>query len=173
MEKIRNAFGKFVCGLNYIGMAACFATVFVVAIDVILRKVSGAQLSIKGSNEFSAFFLVVVCLLAIPALQVKKGHIWVNMFVDMFPPKMRTIWLAVVHVIELAVCALLSYGALLKLQNFMSTGTTTDVLNMPKWPFALACLIGFAELTILVLMDLIQLIIDAAKNKPEIVKKEE
>ena len=173
MKKIRNAFGKFVSGLNYIGMAACFATVFVVAIDVILRKFSGAQLSVKGSNEFSAYALVVICLLAIPTLQVKKGHIWVNMFVDMFPPKMRTIWLAVVHVIELAVCALLSYGALLKLQNFFSTGTTTDVLNMPKWPFALACLIGFVELTILVLMDTIQLIIDAVKNQPEIVKKEE
>ena len=100
MEKIRNAFGKFVSGLNYIGLAACFVMVFVVAIDVILRKLSGAQLSIKGSNEFSAYFLVVICLLAIPTFQVKKGHIWVNMFVDMFPPKMRTIWLAVVHVID-------------------------------------------------------------------------
>ena len=173
MEKIRSAFGKFVRGLNSIGLAACFVMVFVVAIDVILRKVSGARLSIKGSNEFSAYFLVVICLLGIPTLQVKKGHIWVNMFVDMSPPKMRTIWLAVVHVLELVVCALLTYGAVQKLMNFISTGTTTDVLNMPKWPFALACLIGFAELTILILMDTIQLIIDAAKNKPEIVNKEE
>ena len=175
MEKIRNAFGKFVSGLNYIGMAACFVTVFVVAIDVILRKFSGAQLSIKGSNEFSAYALVVICLLAIPTFQVKKGHIWVNMFVDMFPAKMRSIWLGVVHVIELAVCVLLSYGALLKLKNFMSTGTTTDVLNMPKWPFALACLIGFVELTILILFDTIQLFIDAGKGgaAPEEPKEEE
>ena len=172
MEKIRNAFGKFVSGLNYIGLAACFVMVFVVAIDVILRKVSGAQQSIKGSNEFSAYFLVVICLLAIPTFQVKKGHIWVNMFVDMFPAKMRTVWLAVVHLIEVAVCALLSYGAVLKLQNFLNTGTTTDVLNMPKWPFALVCLIGFLELTILLLMDTIQLIIDAAKGEHEDVKKE-
>ena len=173
MEKIRSAFGKFVSGLNYIGLAACFVMVFVVAIDVILRKITGAQVSIKGSNEFSAYFLVVICLLGIPTLQVKKGHVWVNMFVDMFPAKMRTVWLAVVHVLEVIVCALLTYGAVLKLQNFLSTGTTTDVLNMPKWPFALICLIGFAELTILILMDTIQLIINAVKNNPEIVKKEE
>ena len=173
MQKIRSAVGKFVSILNYVGLASCFVMVFVVAIDVILRKVSGAQLSIKGSNEFSAYFLVVICLLAIPVFQVKKGHIWVNMFVDMFPPKMRTIWLGVVHLIELAVCALLSYGAVLKLQNFLNTGTTTDVLNMPKWPFALVCLIGFAELTILLLMDTIQLFIDAATNNCEVVKKEE
>lgn len=173
MEKIRKGFSKFVCGLNYIGLAACFVMVFVVAIDVILRKVSGAQLSIKGSNEFSAYFLVVICLLGIPVLQVKKGHIWVNMFVDKFPPKMRTVWLAVVHLIEVAVCAGLTYGAVLKLKNFLSTGTTTDVLNMPKWPFALVCLIGFAELTILILMDMILLIRDAVRNTPEIVEKEE
>ena len=173
MEKIRSAFGKFVSGLNYIGLAACFVMVFVVAIDVILRKITGAQVSIKGSNEFSAYFLVVICLLGIPTLQVKKGHVWVNMFVDMFPAKMRTVWLAAVHVLEVIACALLTYGAVHKLQNFLSTGTTTDVLNMPKWPFALICLIGFAELTILILMDTIQLIINAVKNNPEIVKKEE
>ena len=174
MEKIRNGFGKFVSGLNYIGLAACFVTVFVVAIDVILRKVSGAQLSVKGSNEFSAYFLVVICLLAIPTFQVKKGHIWVNMFVDMFPAKMRTIWLAVIHVIEVAVCSLLSYGALLKLQSFIKTGTSTDVLNMPKWPFALACLIGFVELTILLLFDTIQLFMDIGKSDaPKEAKKEE
>jgi TRAP-type C4-dicarboxylate transport system permease small subunit len=91
----------------------------------------------------------------------------------MFPAKMRTVWLAVVHLIEVAVCALLSYGAVLKLQNFLNTGTTTDVLNMPKWIFALDCLIGFAELTILLLIDTIQLFMDAATGKYEDVKKED
>ncbi len=172
MEKIRKAFGKIVSGVNYVGLAACFVMVFVVAIDVILRKVTGAKLSIKGSNEFSAYFLVVICLLAIPTFQIKKGHIWVNMFVDMFPPRMRTIWMAVIHVIELVVCALFTYGAVLKLQNFLSTGTTTDVLNMPKWPFALVCLIGFVELTILILMDTIQLFMDI-KSAPKAAQPEE
>ena len=55
MEKIRNAFGKFVSGLNYIGLAACFVMVFVVAIDVILRKVSGAQLSCARETEGGLF----------------------------------------------------------------------------------------------------------------------
>ena len=146
-------------------MASCFVMVFVVAIDVILRKLTGAAVSIKGSNEFSAYFLVVICLLAIPAFQVKKGHIWVNMFVDMFPERFRMYWLAGIHVIELAVCAFFTYGGYLKLANFLSTGTTTDVLNMPKWPFALVCLIGFAELTVLVLMDTINLFVEGHKLK--------
>lgn len=163
LKKFRDVFGKIVTGLNYIGLAACFATVFIVAIDVILRKVSGARVSIKGSNELSAYFLVVICMLAIPAFQVKKGHIWVNMFVDMFPAKLRTVWLAVVHLIEFAVVALFTYGGVLKLQNFLDTGTATDVLNMPKWPFALVCLIGFLELAILLCADTILLFMETGK----------
>lgn len=156
MEKFRNTFSKFVSGINYLGLAACFVTVFIVAIDVIIRKVSGATISIKGSNELSAYFLVVIVMLAIPVLQIRKGHIWVNMFVDKFPPRLRACWLGVVQIIELVVFVMFTYGAVLKLQNFLSTGTTTDVLNMPKWPFALIILIGFAEMTILVFIDMIQ-----------------
>lgn len=157
MEKFRNTFGKFVRGINFIGLACCFATVFIVAIDVILRKVSGATVSIKGSNELAAYFMVVIVMLAIPVLQLKKGHIWVNMFVDKFPPRLRSCWLGVVQLIELVVFAMFTYGAVLKLQNFLSTKTATDVLNMPKWPFALIILIGFAEMTILVCIDMIQM----------------
>lgn len=157
MEKFRNAFSKIVSGINYIGLACCFATVFIVAIDVILRKLTHASVSIKGSNELAAYFMVVIVMLAIPVLQVKKGHIWVNMFVDKFPSGLRSKWLGVVQVIELVVFIMFTYGAVLKLQNFLSTGTTTDVLNMPKWPFALIILIGFAEMTVLVFIDMVQM----------------
>ena len=157
MEKFRNTFSKFVSGINYIGLAACFVTVFIVAIDVIIRKLTHASVSIKGSNELSAYFMVVIVMLAIPVLQIKKGHIWVNMFVDKFPKKLRSTWLGIVQIIELVVFVMFTYGAVLKLQNFLSTKTSTDVLNMPKWPFALIILIGFAEMTILVFIDMIQM----------------
>lgn len=157
MEKFRNAFSKVVNGINYIGLALCFATVFIVAIDVIVRKLSHATVSIKGSNEMAAYFLVVIVMLAIPVLQVKKGHIWVNMFVDKFPAGLRSKWLGVVQLIELIVFIMFTYGAVLKLQNFLSTGTSTDVLNMPKWPFALIILIGFAEMSVLVFIDMVQM----------------
>ncbi len=161
MENIRNKFSKIVSGLNYIGLAACFAMVFVVSFDVIIRKVTNASMSIKGSNEFAAYFMIVIVMLAIPALRIKKGHVWVSMFVDKFPPRFRSRWMIVTQVIELAVFAMFTYASVLKLQNFLSTGTTTDVLNMPKWPFALVILIGFAEMTVFMVIDTIQAVIDA------------
>ena len=162
IKKIRRGFSWFVGGVNYLGLASCFVMVFVVAIDVIIRKLSHASISIKGSNEFSAYFMVVIVMLAIPTLRITKGHVWVSMFVDMFPPRFRLYWLGFIQVIELAVFAMLTYGGWLKLMNFISTGTTTDVLNMPKWPFALVCLIGFAEMTIFMILDTIQTFADAA-----------
>ncbi|MCD8255043.1 MAG: TRAP transporter small permease [Oscillospiraceae bacterium] len=162
MEKVRNAVGKVCKGYGYIGMFFCFIMVFVVAIDIILRKVSGNQISIKGSNEFSANFLCVVVMTAIPMFQAKRGHIWVNMFVDKFPTKFRSIWLGIIHVIECIVCLIFIYATVLKLQNFLSTGTTTDVLNMPKWPFIVVILIGFALYAIMLGIDAIMYFIEGA-----------
>lgn len=171
MNKIRNVVGKIVNYINYIGMAVCFVMVFVVAIDVILRKVSGNTVSIKGSNEFSSYFLIVMCMFSIPMLQVKKGHIWVNMFVDKFTPRFRSYWMGIVLLVETVVVGLFTYGSVQKLQTFLNTPARTDVLNMPKWPFALACLIGFLEFTIILLIDTIQSFIDGAHGGPRLPDK--
>lgn len=166
MNKIRNSVSKVVNGANYLGMAICFVMVFVVSIDVILRKLSGQALSIPGSNEFSSYFLIVMTMLAIPTLQVKKGHIWVNMFVDKFPPKFRNIWLGCIMSIETVVCAFFTYSSFRNALNQIKTGRATDVLNMPWWPFAFVCAFGFAELTVMVGIDTIIHFVDA-KNGGE------
>lgn len=172
MKKIRDAVSKVVTGFSYISMAVCFVMVFVVAIDVILRKVSGQALSIKGSNEFSSYFLIVITMLAIPVMQAKKGHVWVSMFVDMMPKKLRAIWLGVVHFVETVVSAALCYGSIAQALKLMENGRATDVLNMPWWPFAFVCAFGFLELTVLLLIDTIQFFIDA-KNGGETEKTAE
>lgn len=163
MKKIRDAVGKAVNGISYISMAVCFVMVFVVAIDVILRKVSGQRLSISGSNEFSSYFLIVIVMFAIPVMQVKKGHVWVNMFVDMFPAKLNKIWMGVVLLIEAVVSAGLCYAAVQQAITLIGNGRATDVLNMPWWPFAIVCAFGFLELTVLLVIDCIQYFIDSGK----------
>ncbi|MGN1002624.1 MAG: TRAP transporter small permease [Oscillospiraceae bacterium] len=145
-------------------MAVCFVMVFVVSIDVILRKVSGQTISIKGSNEFSAYFLIVIVMLSIPALQVKKGHVWVNMFVNMFPTRFRSFWLGCITALETVVAAGLTYGSIRQMLALISNGRATDVLNMPWWPFAAVCAFGFLEFTVLLLIDTIQFFIDGARG---------
>ena len=160
MTKIRNAVAKFIGGVNYIAMAACFVCVFVVAIDVILRKVSGQKLSITGSNELSTFLLLVMCMLSIPMLQIKKGHVWVNMFVDMFPAKMRSIWLGVLLFLETLICVAFVYGCIA--YGGAVSVRTSDLLHLPWTPFAYVCAFGFLEFAVMLAIDMIQCFIDAA-----------
>ena len=163
MKKIRDTVGKVVNGISYISMAVCFVMVFVVAIDVILRKVSGQTLSIKGSNEFSSYFLIVIVMFAIPVMQVKKGHVWVDMFVNMFPKKLHNIWMGVVLFVEAVVSAALCYAGVQQAITLFGNGRATDVLNLPWWPFAIVVAVGFLELFVVVLIDCIQYFIDAGK----------
>jgi len=145
-------------------MALLFAMVVIVAVDVILRK---AQIGrINGSNELTTYFMVIVCLLGIPVLQIKYGHVWVNLVTNKFSYRFRSFWLAVTLLIETTVIALLVYGGATKVSLFIHTGTTTDVLNIPKWIFAIFGLIAFAEYFVLSLVDTIQLFIDGVKNEP-------
>lgn len=145
-------------------MAVCFVMVFVVAIDVILRKVSGQSISIKGSNEFSSYFLIVIVMFAIPQMQIKNGHVWVNMFVEMMPKRVQNIWMGIIYFIELVVVALLCYGAINYAGVLLSNGRATDVLNLPWWPFAVVIAIGFFEFAVLLAVDCIQYFIDAGKK---------
>ena len=164
MKKIREYVAKVINGINYVGMAVCFVMVFVVAFDVILRKLTNQAASIKGSNEFSQYFLVVMCMLAIPALQVKKGHVWVNMFVDKFSPRFRSIWLGIITLIETLISAAFTYGCFSHAMNLLKSGRHTDVLNMPWWPFAMVCAVGFFEFFVILLIDTIMFFQDGAKG---------
>lgn len=166
LEKVRNAVGKFVTGVSYISMAVCFVMVFVVAIDVILRKLSGQSISIPGSNEFSSYFLIVIVMFAIPVMQYKKGHVWVDMFVMMFPKKLKAIWMGVILGLEALVTAALCYGAVNYTMTLLGNGRATDVLNLPWWPFALIIAFGFLEFFVLLVIDCIMSFQDF--NKKEI-----
>ena len=93
LQKFRAGFGRVVNGIGYVALVLLFVMVVVVAVDVVLRKVSNGAMRIDGSNEITGFFMVIVCTMWIPALQLKNGHILVTLFVDKFPYRFRCFWL--------------------------------------------------------------------------------
>lgn len=173
LQKFRASFGRVVTGIGFLGLAALFVIVFVVAIDVILRKSTGSALRINGSNEITASFMIVLCSLWIPALQVKKGHIWVPLFVNKFPYRFRCFWVCSISLIETAIVLALANGAYGKALDLMRTGMSSDVLKMPMWVFAAIVFIAFCEYFILSVVDTIQYCIDGVKNNPSEAKKQE
>lgn len=153
LKTLRSGLGRFVLGVSWLAMAACLASALLVAADALLRKLSDVRISVPGSSELSAMLLVVMCMLSIPAYQVKDGHVSVRLLTDRLPAGTRRVWMAAVLGAECAVSLLFTVAAARKLRMFWETGTTTDVLGLPKWPFALAALLGFAEMTGLLGLD--------------------
>lgn len=165
LEKFRDAVGKVSSTVNYIGLASLFAMVFIVAIDVILRKVTGNALSIRGSNELTVYLMVYACVLGIPVLQRNHGHVWVDLFVNKFPSRMRSFWMFVILLLETLVVAMLLWGACRNVfALFAPPAKLTFVLNMPQWVFAIGTIVAFAEYFLLVLCDALRYLCAGMKN---------
>ena len=81
LREFRAGVGRVVTAIGYIGLACLFLMTILVAVDVVLRKIGGSAVRINGSNELTAFAMVMVCSLWIPCLQIKSGHVWVPLFV--------------------------------------------------------------------------------------------
>ena len=170
LKQVRTAFGKVVIGVGYLAFAALFVMVFIVAVDVVLRKIGIGR--ITGSNEYTTSVMVIICMLGIPILQLKHGHVWVTLLVHKYPKRLQPYWMCGVMLIETAVAGLLIKGGYEKIIMFASRSTTTDVLHIPKSWLAIIALFGFIEYFILMLMDTIQLFLDARKD-PELAVAED
>jgi TRAP-type C4-dicarboxylate transport system permease small subunit len=162
LRKIRSGFGRIVQVVNWAGLLSCFTMVVVVAVDVVLRKLRIG--SIPGSNELTMYLMVLVCLLGIPVLQLKEGHVWVDLFVRLFPRRLRYFWRFAVMVVETGVVAMLAIGGYNKIVMFAARSTTTDVLRLPKSLFAVAGLVAFAEFFVLFAIDTLLLLRDGIKG---------
>ena len=166
LQKIRTGVGRVTQITSYAGMLSCFVMVFIVAIDIIMRKAGIGR--ITGSNEITTYFMVWVCALGIPLLQVKDGHVWVNLLVNKFPYRFRCFWRFAILLVETLVIALLAVGAYQEVAFFLQRSTTTDILNMPKWIFAAAVLVAFVEYFLLSLIDTILIFFDGVKGEEQI-----
>ena len=167
MHKIRGGIGSVAKAVNYAAMLPLFLMVFVVAVDIMLRKMQAGR--IHGSNELTMYFMVWICMLGIPALHFKDGHVWINLFVNKFPYRFRCFWRCAIMAAETAVIGMLLYGGYDKTIAFYARGTTSDVLNMPKWIFAAAAIVAFAEYFLLSFIDTVQFYIDGIEGKEKFV----
>lgn len=173
LQKFRARFGHVVTGIGFLGLAAIFIIVIVVTIDVVLRKISGSTFRIDGSNEITAFFMIILSSLWIPVVQFRKEHIWVPLIVNRLHYRFRCFWICVISVMETFIIFLFANGALGKTLDQYKTGMVSDVLKMPHWVFSVVVVVAFVEYFILKLIDTIQYFIDGVKNDPAVSQEQD
>jgi TRAP-type C4-dicarboxylate transport system permease small subunit len=169
MNNIRNQVGRWIKAASYLGMAITFVLVWITTIDVVLRKVS--NFSILGSYELTEIGMVILIFLGIAALQVDRGHVRVDMFVNKFPGRAKYITEAVVLLVETAVMTGMTICAFLKIFDNYHKGISTSVLLIPTYPFVAFMCFGLGLFSLLLLLDTVLTCIDAVKYKKPETKK--
>ncbi len=151
MVKIRRGFGKVVGYFTYVSIAACFLMMVITTLDVAVRK-SGV-FNIKGSNELVEIGMVILVFLGVASLQVKDGHVKVDMLVARCPRRLRHFVQSAVLFVEVLIYGSMSYACISKLLEYLKTPVYTGVLEMPYAPFYVIMIVGLVSFTVLLLMD--------------------
>jgi len=151
---------------SIIAMAVAFLTMLVLVADIVLRLVTDS-LAVTGSYELTEMAMVIIVFLGFAITQVEGEHVRVTMLVDRLPGRAKAYANAFGSIFGTAVCAVVFYAAVRQAIGDSTSGITTAVLFIPTAPFAWIMALGLLLLTLALLLDSIDHVIRAVRNKPD------
>ena len=120
---------------------------------------------INGAWEMIGLLLVCAGTWGLAYCQMEKGHISVTVLLERFPPRVQAIALSVAYLIGLAGFSLICWRTLLLTNRYISQkGHITDTLHIPYYPFTLMMAIGAGMLALILLVDLVRSVTEAARR---------
>ena len=147
-----------------VGAAAFGAMMIIVVIDVVGRRFFKHPLT--GATELIGILLVIGASWGMGYCQFLQMNIRIDVLFVKFPRMLQAICSAVAYIICATVAGLVAWRAFVKTEEYIvvKIGTTTDILDMPLWPFLAMMATGFALLCFVFLVQLIKSIQQAAKR---------
>ena len=140
--------------LSSVGTVALVVMMFWVVLDVTSRFFFNSPL--LGSYEIVEYLMAVFIFFAFGSAQFHKSHINVSLAVDSLPPRARGVVDTVTNLVMLVMFALMVWGSWLQALDDWSSGVSSSVLMIPKWPFELVATVGFVVLIIAVMVDVLR-----------------
>lgn len=166
MKSVRKVISKICKSLSYISCAAVFFVMMLMVVDIILSLTTTTR--VLGNYELTELGMTLVIFFGLAYTQVEKGHVRVDMFIGLMPKRFSKFLDSVITLITAAVCALMTYGAFTQAGTYASSGTGSAVLHIPFSPFGYVMAIGFLLLTIVILLDAIDMFIEGVTFKSAI-----
>ena len=142
---------------------AIVAVMIIVCVNVLARSIFGIPL--KGTVDIVSLLGVLVIAGAIAFTQVLKGHIRITLFIDMLPDPTRTILAILVDLIGMILFSIISWQTILFAIGTYEIGELSEVLKIPVTPFAFVVSAGCIAITLVLLVDLINLITGRNRNE--------
>lgn len=102
-------------------------------LDVILRSF---RMPITGTYELVAFSGAIIVGFALPLTSFKRGHIYVDFFLQKLPPRVQTIFNTFTRCLGIVLFALISWNLIKVGMNLHKSGEVSLTLKLPFYPIA-------------------------------------
>ena len=147
----------FVAGLFLMGMIGLTSA------NIILR---GVWVPIRGTYELMGLMGAVVTAFALGYTQIKRGHISVNVLINRFPGRIRSLLNVFNHTVCGAFFSIAAWKILEKAAILKSSGEVTETLRIIYHSFTFGVALGCVVLAMVFFVDLIQTIFPDRGRKP-------
>ncbi len=120
---------------------------------------------ISGTYELMGFSGAMLTAFALAYTQVKKGHIAVDVLVNVFQPKTRWVLAAVNNGMCFVFFILAAWQLTIKANTLRTTGEVTETLRIIYYPFTYMVALGCAVLALVLLTDFLRQLIPMKESE--------
>lgn len=150
---------RFIDRLSWIML---FVLMAMTALDLFLRNFSNS--SILGSVELTELMMVIIVFCSLAQCEADDGHIRIDLIMDKFGPKTRTIADAFTQAVCTIIFCLMSVSIFRHAENMKGYGEVTMDLNLPLYPFIYIASFGCIVMTLVLFSKTIINILKAVKS---------
>ena len=155
MEKYHKLVLQMIQKLDFLGGISLMLMMFVITVNVILRKLN---ITFGGASEYVQFLMAACVGFSIANCAAKKGHIEISMLVDNMPKNPRIFFEVLVNLITLVFVAAASYFLITYGIGYLKAGTVGMISRMPYYPFTWIASLGFIMYCFVVIDNIIHVI---------------
>jgi TRAP-type C4-dicarboxylate transport system permease small subunit len=124
------------------GQCVTVLMMFLVAADVVMRHVFNQ--SIAGAFEVTELMMVPIVFLAFAYVELKDGHVRVDLVISLFPPRIRLYLECVTAAIGVAMFSVLAWESAFRSVYLWQKGDLSGYLRIPISPFLMVITFGCA-----------------------------
>ena len=139
--------------VSYIAMAATVAMMFLVTIDVFMRRALNNP--ILGSYEVGKILLVIVVFFSVAWVMAVRGHVFVDSLTRLYPPKLKKISAVLANFLSLLIVALICWQSFVYGVDMVRVGETSVLLRILVGPFILIVAFGSALFFLVILVQFV------------------
>ena len=132
-KKIGNGVDKFTKAICYVSFIGLIILILLNVADVLLSKI--ADKPILGAYEITQRVLLVTTFAAFAYAQTTRAHINMTILIAIFPRPLRFFCYALMSVLSIVAAGALAYAAFVQGGVSLDSGTATEVLFIPLYPF--------------------------------------